>query len=367
MDKFKREIHLAKKLIKNFQLDLKGLTIITECASNSYLFTPLSVCLAGGKAICVGKDSKYGSFTENKKELVYLMEKNHISSSQYEIHEDEIPIELYSKADIVCNSGFVRKINKKQIDRFKYNTIIPLMWETWEYRKDDIDFETCQQKDIPVIGTNESFHKINMFDYNFYIVLKLMFELKIEINNSKIVLLGGHKTGESIAKRFLDLDIDFEWFKEESSTDSKFKSYGYHQLEKILDFEEVDVILCCEHSSQNELLGKNSDLNFNQIYKKHPNIAFGHVCGNIDFQELKSSNIPYYPKLIKPFGYMSYQAFDLGPRPVIELNIAGLKVGEIATKAKLRSLSSEEAINETIKHGIGQDFKGGFFNFIFEK
>lgn len=362
---FKREIYLTKKLIKTFNLDLSGLTVITECASKSYLFTPLAVCLAGGKAICIGKDSKYGSFDENKNLLIDLMDQNEVSSLNYKIFKDNIPIKYFSEADIICNSGFVRKIKKEAIEEFKFNAVISLMWETWEYRNEDIDFKACQRNKTPVIGTNESFHRINMYDYNFYIALKLMFELGIEVNNSKIILLGGHKTGESIAKRFSDLDISFEWFKEDCSSDSTLKSFSYDELGRILDFEDVDVILCCEHYFRNQLIGRKGYLDFNQIYKKHPNVVFGHVCGNIDIDELKLSKIPYFPNNLKPFGYMSYQAFDLGPRPVIELNIAGLKVGEIATKSILKGLSSEEAIEETVKYGIGQDFKGGFFNFKF--
>ena len=41
----------------------------------------------------------------------------------------------------------------------------------------------------------------------------------------------------------------------------------------------------------------------------------------------------------------------------------GLKVGEIASRARISGASIEEAIQETIDYGIGQDFQGGFLNY----
>ena len=69
MTNYKREIYLVKKLINDFNLNLQGLNVITECASGSYLLSPLAVCLSGGRAICVGKDSSYGLFEDIKKKI----------------------------------------------------------------------------------------------------------------------------------------------------------------------------------------------------------------------------------------------------------------------------------------------------------
>jgi hypothetical protein len=60
---------------------------------------------------------------------------------------------------------------------------------------------------------------------------------------------------------------------------------------------------------------------------------------------------------------VSYLPDVLGPTPILVLNAAGLKVGEIASKERLLGKSVEEAIKSTIDYGIGQDFEGGFFNF----
>ena len=48
---------------------------------------------------------------------------------------------------------------------------------------------------------------------------------------------------------------------------------------------------------------------------------------------------------------------------MIKLFAGGLKVGEIASRARISGASIEEAIQETIDYGIGQDFQGGFLNY----
>ena len=59
---------------------------------------------------------------------------------------------------------------------------------------------------------------------------------------------------------------------------------------------------------------------------------------------------------------MSYETINLGYRPALEL-ATGQQVGEIAARSRINGESAELAIKRTIEHGIGQDFKGGFFNF----
>ncbi len=60
---------------------------------------------------------------------------------------------------------------------------------------------------------------------------------------------------------------------------------------------------------------------------------------------------------------MSYETMNLGYRPVIELAAAGLRVGEIAARARIKGETIEQTIKRTVDYGIGQDFNGGFLNY----
>ena len=43
--------------------------------------------------------------------------------------------------------------------------VICLMWETWEFRPQEIDIKSCLNNNVLVIGTNEGFIDANMYGY----------------------------------------------------------------------------------------------------------------------------------------------------------------------------------------------------------
>jgi hypothetical protein len=357
----KRGLKLSRDLIDKFNLELSGFNVLTECASMGYGFTPVLARLAGAKVHCVGRDSKYGEFEANKAFIKQILAKLNITDG-VEFHSKMFPNSVLNDGDIVLNNGFVRPISKLIVQELRKTAVIALMWETWEFRSQDLDLMACQKNRIPVIGTNESSELLQMFQYNGMIALKLLFQMGIEVHNNRIALLGGYKTGESIAKAFDGLGVDYIWFTttgEERPEDC----FSYTELSELLNIRNIDAVVCAEHHDHNCLVGKNGYIDFHQIRNAHPGLRWGHLCGNIEAEALEKSGVFYYPEKILPNGYMSYQAFDLGIRPVLELNAAGLKVGEIAAKARCAGLSIEKTINSTILAGIGMDFPGGFLNY----
>ena len=131
----------------------------------------------------------------------------------------------------------------------------------------------------------------------------------------------------------------------------------------MLNEENIDCIIFAEMVYCKEIIGRNSSLTFKKLYSRFPYLKIGHICGNIDVEDLKTSGIEFYPNVIQKPGYMSYQPYFLGKRPIMELYAGSLKVGEIAAKARLSGLSINESIERTVKYGIGQDFEGGFLQF----
>ena len=71
---------------------------------------------------------------------------------------------------------------------------------TWEYRMGEIDFSSCERNEVVVMGTNETHPDLLMFDYLGPLCAKKLFDLSIEIFNSKILIIGGGKFGINIAK-----------------------------------------------------------------------------------------------------------------------------------------------------------------------
>jgi len=331
---------------------------MTECASGAYAYTPVLASMVGASVIAVGKDSSYGTFAENKKNIEKICEKNGTRPPEF-LKKIEVEKKHLEDINIITNSGMLRPINNDWIDMLPDLAVVPLMWETWEFRKADIDIVACQKKGIPVIGTNESFPSINMFGYNAFIVFKLLFDLGIEIHNNTIILLGGGKSGNAAYKGLLKNNINVFWLTKDGEGESK----KYSELIEIMRDNSADAIINFEHEVDEIILGTCGEISFEKIKKMAPFIKYGHVCGKVNQMELERSAIDFLPKKILPFGYMSYETQSIGLRPVIELAAMGLKVGEIAARERLKGKSAEDAILKTLEQDIGQDFPGGFFNY----
>jgi len=358
-----RSLAVAQDCLARLKLDLNGLCVLTECASNAYAFTPVLATLAGAKVLVVGRDSQFGRFEENKLYIQQLLELSGATGS-IEFFDSNLPDHKWSEADIITNSGFLRPFTKNKIEKMNSKAVLCLMWETWEFREGEIDIEACRNRDIPIIGTNENFEGANMYEYPGMLCLKLLFEMGLEVANNSFVLLGEGLTGSLVAKTFRHLGIEFDWFVE--SLD-KHEKQGpcrqYRDLPSILGKNRLDAIICADHESRNPPLGRSGFLDLATLREKFPTLRWAHLTGPVDLLELKESGIPFMPNEIKPVGYMTYDSHVLGWEPVILLNSAGLKVGELAARARIGGATATEAINLTVEHGIGQDFEGGFLNF----
>jgi hypothetical protein len=356
-----RAIELAKFYVKKLNLDLTGLTVATECASKAYGLTAVMAALAGAKVFAVGKDSSYGKFSDNKLKTLSILEQLDLAD-KVTFFQDSIPAEALSSTNIMTNSGCIRPITKDKIEALSAKAVICLMWETWELRDGEIDLEVCQEREIPVIGTNESFHLSNMFTYPGMLCFKILFEMGLEVGNNEFVLLGGGLTGRLIAETLEANGIDFDWYHNDENLKAKRKG-SYDDLALIIDRDRLDAVICAEHVYHEVLVGPEQSLNFSQIKAQFPYAGWAHICGNIDTDALKSSGMKYHPEKIMPPGYQSYETINLGWEPVLMLNSAGLKVGELAARKRLENGTIEDAIEATLEYGIGQDFEGGFRNY----
>ena len=355
-------IQLVKDLVKRLKLDLTGHCVLTECASNGYAYTPIIAAIAGANVYAVGKDSKFGQFEDNKNFILNLSEQSH-AKGKIEFFKDNLPEEKWIDPTVITNSGFLRPFTKAKIEKLNNKAVICLMWETWEFRPEEIDLKSCLNNNVLVIGTNEGFIDANMYGYPGMLCLKLLFEAGFPVVNNTFVLIGEGLTGCLIAKTFFKLGIRFHWFVDSVST---YKKHGpckhYSELPSILELDHLDAIICADHVSKTPPIGKLGFIKLDQIKKKFPHITWAHLTGPVNVEELTENSITFYPREILPVGYMTFETQELGIEPVIVLNSAGLKVGELCANSRMQGENIDETIKICVDHGIGQDFEGGFSN-----
>jgi hypothetical protein len=345
----KRCYTLIKRSIAKFNLNLTNLTVLTEAATGYYTLTPLIAALSGAERVfAITKDSPFG-------------EKKTISENTYNLADEwgvkgKIEI-LFSKkdkkithADIVTNLGFVRPINKELISLLKKTVVIPLMFETWEYRENDIDLHECKSQGIPVLGTDESYPGLDIFSYIGPLAIKLAFELDVEVIHNNIIVVGGGVFGRNTVKAFNNLGAEVTKVQI-----NRGESLGDEHVLKAI--RNSDLIVFVEHESREMLLGSKGQLSIKELCQINPAISIVHITGVIDHNEIKRSNITYRPDKLGQQGHMSVATDYLGPKPLIDLHTAGLKVGEAMARARKKGYSMEKVIRIALKSSPAQDFE----------
>lgn len=345
---------IIQRLIAELEIDLSGLTVFTEAASGAYLYTPIMAAMAGAeKVYAIAKESSYGT-------IDHIKDMTHDAASLCEVSNKidivtEKTSETIGESDIITNSGFVRPIDKDVIKWMKPTAVLPLMWETWEFRDDDLDLNACKEKGILVLGTDETTGPINMSPYAIHLGLKLLYHMKIEGHLLKVLLLGGTEFVRHMAEGLRVLGADVTWF---STSDAGSLPYSKLQEHFQQDGAMYDAMIVMEHMNPIRLVGSDGLITVEDIEQINPALRIGVISGNIHAEELKTSELFFFPKHIKPFGYMSYQPYDLGAMPVLHLYGGGLKVGEVMARARLKGLSPSDAATYALENSPAMDFKG---------
>ena len=304
----KRLVTGIKKIVNRTKLNLSGLTIITECATGIYTCTPIIALLAGARqVICFGKDSRYGTFSSAKEDVIKLAQIMSLQQRSLIITErEEVLTDYLRKADIVTNSGHVRPLDKKKLMNLKQNTVIPLMYESWEFRKTDIDLAYCKEKSIAVAGTNERHPDINVFNYLGPLIAKVLLNSSMEIIENKYLIVCDNDFTEYIAKSLLSLGAEVYYYPDRH-------------------FTELDGIIFAHTPSK---CGGNLEIDYS-IFPKNVSICI-HAWGDVNRSLF--DNVAWFPEPEQQEGYMGGSLSDIGVETVVRLQTGGLKVAELLLK-----------------------------------
>ena len=340
-------------LVERFAIDLSDLQVYTEAASGSYLLTPVLAAVAGARKVYAQtRDSRFS-------QAVGVADATMKAAAEFGV-ADRIEIlfershRCLRKCDIVTNSGFVRPIDVDLITSLKPTAVIPLMWETWEFRSADFDLNLCRSKEILVMGTNEHRPPCDMSGFIGYCALKLLFE--IGFDGGKVLLLGNAPIPASpIVDLLRRIGIDVTWASTGHGSDLRYEELKDHFQKH---GSRYDIMILAEHEKPILLLGADGLLDFEAINTVNPALRICVICGNIDVPGLQESGLHYLPRHVAPFGFISYQPYMLGPRPVLTLYAAGLKVGEAMARARLKGLPPREAAIEALAGSPAMDFEG---------
>ncbi len=348
---YAREKRLIEDALEKLRLDLSGLVVLTEAASGNYVYTPL-ICAAAGadEVIAMTGDSRYASAAEVRYQTDSAAGAMGLSGRVRIV--TELTDELWGAADIVTNLGFLRPIDAGVVGKLKPTAAVPIMFETWEHRADDVDLEACWRKEICVLGTNEEHGAIRIMDYLGVLVAKKMFEIGIEVIGSRLVVVGTGKFFFKVCETLAGMKAHvIRWLADSDAGDL---SASEDRLAALAGADAI--IVADEPNSTRPAIASDGFIMASDIAERCADAVVVQFAGRVSRRELTSAGVSCIPATEPALGHMGWSLSELGPKPVIDLHAAGLKVGELLARGRLAGLSSADATRAALENPISQDF-----------
>ena len=301
---------LMHAAIKRCQLDLSGKTVLTEAASGAYVVTPVLAAMAGAARVyALTRSTSYGSVEEVVNQTFSLAEVVGVRNT-IEVITQKSPT-VVARADIVTNSGHLRSIDATMIGWMKSGAVIPLMYETWEFRSDDVDLAACRQRGVLVGGTNERHPMIDVFSFLGILAIKLLTDAGVGVHASRILLLC-----DNPFRSFLERDLK-----------SVGASVDVCEIwSAVTDSETYDAILIALRP-RSEFVVPAAVVDM--VAKRWPAIIIAQFWGDIDRSACLAAGIPVWPLEAPRPGHMGILLSEIGPDPIVRLQAGGLKAAEV--------------------------------------
>jgi hypothetical protein len=111
----------------------------------------------------------------------------------------------------------------------------------------------------------------------------------------------------------------------------------------------IDALVVADYRRDDWIVGAGGDITVQDLAEAAPTVAVLQFAGRVDAAGLVDQGLVVYPSHEVGARRMGQTLAELGPRPVIELHTAGLKVGETAARARRCGLDAAAAEAEVLR------------------
>jgi hypothetical protein len=310
-----RVVRLIRRAIDELDLDLSGARVLTEAGSGPYAATPAIAAAAGAERVdAVTGDSQFAPATEVEREVAALVGALDVAPDRVRVHRSRTAVTR--GVDIVTNLGFVRPVDEGLLEKLSRHGVVSLMAESWEIRPEDVDLSACRRMGVPAAGLFEDFRGLNVFASCGPLAVKLCFEAGLEVAGNALVLLGAGRFADVVR---LALEANLAHVRQVASAS---------ELDEAA-IAAVDGLLVVDYHASHAVLGGDVGPSGAQLAAWNPALRIVQFTGVTDVRALTVAGLAVWPPHRLRPRRMARTLDHLGPRPVVFLHAAGLKVGEL--------------------------------------
>ena len=317
-------------IIQELNIQLQDECLLTEAASGAYACTPVLGALAGAEVHAFARDSKYGSAGECIKEVQSLAELCGVSDRiHFHTEKNEMP---WERATVITNSGALRPLDSAVLERVSASCRIPLMFEAWEFRAQDLDLDFCKLKGIRVAGTNERHPQTDVFGYLGDLVVRLIQDAKQTPYRNKFIVVSNNDFTPYLCKPLVSMSAALGVYcplEYKSEIENLGATYlgDWNSTEIPNDWKSTSAVIYTASPFSENLWGTFPLLNFN-IWKTLSSPLFLRVAGDVREADLVQHEINFHPEQV-PAGHMGILPSAIGWDPIIRLQAGSLKVAQL--------------------------------------
>lgn len=300
---------LMTRAVAATELDLSGLTVLTEAATGAYAVTAVIAAMAGAAHVyALTKPTRHGTVADVRLQTLDLAAMLGVAD-RIEIVE-EISLGVLQNVDIVTNSGHLRPLTAALIDQLRSDAVIALMFEAWEFRREDLDIEACARRKIPVVGVNERHPAVDVFSFLGPLSVKQLHDCGLAVYGSRIALLCDNDFLEPLRAGLAGAGASVETFNSVAAVHS----------------DAWDAILVALQPAATLRIGVAEAAHLAACAPTGAVVV--QFWGDMDRAALTRNGLALWPAQPVGLGHMGILLSEIGPEPIVRLQTGGLRAAE---------------------------------------
>lgn len=296
--------------VEALELDLNGLSVVTEAATGAYACTATIAAVAGARRVSIfARDTRrHGSASDAFDATLSLARHAGVADRITMLHRLEP--KAFGECDILTNSGHLRPISDAVVAALPPGAVIALMFEAWEFRSDDLDLAACRRHGVPVAAVNERHPHVAVFPFLGPLALKLLEDADVAARGSRILVICDNPFAP-----FICSGLNAAGARVTLTPDLAGAGSG-----------PCDAVVLALDPGRNAPF---REAELRKLAALAPNVPLAQFWGDIDRAAAAAAGFILVPRTDPRPGHMGILLNALGPEPIIRLQTGGLKAAEL--------------------------------------